>query len=144
MHVRAAHVTDWLARHEHWILGTEFSQEFNESLIKLPWRVNGIRWTHLPHLEFEIPDSTQSQDFWNSFHATPAGGHEFTFLLYGAREPGIACRTREALPDLDLLYSGAPGARYFCGADLSNGTPLPRYDDFAEYDGNGLITAYTP
>ncbi|MFI7318505.1 hypothetical protein [Streptomyces venezuelae] len=91
-----------------------------------------------------MPDDDEWDQFLGEASETPAGRHEYVYLMYSWREPGIVCRTAEALRDIDYLYSSAPGPRYFCGADVSGGTPAPVFRDFAEYGGGDEITAYTP
>ncbi|MFE0130537.1 hypothetical protein ACFWY6_02905 [Streptomyces sp. NPDC059037] len=91
-----------------------------------------------------MPDNNDWEQFLSEAAETPAGQHEHLYIMYSWREPGIVCRTTEALQDIDYLYSSAPGPRYFCGADVSNGSPVLAFSDFAEYDGGDKITAYTP
>ncbi|MFC8171070.1 hypothetical protein [Streptomyces sp. NPDC057325] len=135
---------NWLNDHDHLILDASYSRDFNKVLSGLPWTVNSVRWTTLPHRELEIPDDPLDDNFWEAFKASPIGGHDFTFLMYSGREPGFACRTHDAVPDLDLLYSGAPGSRYFCGVDMGSEGPVLNFKDFAEYDGNGVIKMSMP
>jgi hypothetical protein len=144
MHVKAPHITEWLRDHDHWILGAEVSEEFNSFLSAFPWATGRIRWSQLPHEKVELPDENELEGFVNLMRRTPAGAHELVFLMYSAGEPGIACRTQDALPDLDYLYSGAPGPRYFCGADQEKDAPVPLFAQFAEYDGDLTITSRIP
>ncbi|MFI8963362.1 hypothetical protein ACIGO8_14760 [Streptomyces sp. NPDC053493] len=144
MHIRASHVAEWLADHEHWVLDAESSREFDRLLGEFPWAPSRVRWSHVPHIHIDLPENETDNEFWERFRETPAGRHEYVFLMYSAREPGVVCKAREAIPDLDLLYSGAPGSRYFCGAEAEEGGPTPHFMDFAEYDGLDLVTAYSP
>ncbi|MET9952242.1 hypothetical protein ABZ135_11930 [Streptomyces sp. NPDC006339] len=144
MHTRAEHIIEWLAAHKHWVLDAERSGEFNHLLSTFPWTTSHIRWSSVPHTRIELSDDAASETFWEQFRTTPVGRHQYVFLMYAAHEPGIVCSARDALPDLDLLYSGAPGPRYFCGADLQDGHPKLRFTDFAEYDGLDLVRAYVP
>ncbi|MEU7026457.1 hypothetical protein AB0A60_07140 [Streptomyces sp. NPDC046275] len=145
MHIRAPHIAEWLADHEHWVLDVGYSREFDRLLGEFPWAPSRLRWSNVPHVRIYLPEEDGTpNDFWERFCETPAGRHEYIFLMYSAKEPGIVCRTRDAILDLDLLYSSAPGARYFCGAEAEKGIPVPRFMDFAEYDGLDLVTAYFP
>ncbi|MFE0104777.1 hypothetical protein [Streptomyces sp. NPDC059009] len=153
MHTEREHVRGWLSGREHWILERETSEAFNDFLCRFPWTTSRVRWSEVPHTtrelpEAETPDLPEGDDDWSrfltDFRTLPAGRHDFVFLMYAWREPGIVCATADALQDLDHLYSSAPGPRYFCGADVSEGVVIPVFGDFAEYDdGGGTVTAFT-
>lgn len=144
MHTEQEHIRSWLTGREHWILGKEVSESFDKTLSEFPWTTSHVRWSQVPHTVLRLPDDDNWTPFLGEASRTPAARHAYVYIMYSWREPGILCRTTEALPDIDYLYSSAPGPRYFCGADVSDGTPLPSFRDFAEYDGGDEITAYTP
>ncbi|TPQ20226.1 hypothetical protein [Streptomyces sporangiiformans] len=136
------HIRSWLAGREHWILEKEASDGFNNLLCVFPWVASHVLWSEVPHVTLELPGNDDWDSFHSEFSATPAGRHEFVFVMYSWREPGIVCRTIDAVKGIDYLYSSAPGPRYFCGADAVDGAVHPRYSDFAEYDGANEITAH--
>ncbi|MFE7030824.1 hypothetical protein ACFU9Y_10990 [Streptomyces sp. NPDC057621] len=143
MHVEQEHIQSWLAGREHWTLGKEVSDGFNDFLSKFPWTTSRVLWSEVPHTSLYLPDNDEWEDFLLEFSDLPAGRHEFVFVMYSWREPGLVCRTVDALKDIDYLYSSAPGPRYFCGADVVDGVPRPVYGDFAEYDGADEVIAHT-
>lgn len=142
MHVEQGHIKSWLAGRGHWIVEKEVSDGFNEFLSKFPWATSRLLWSEVSHASLELPEDDNWDDFFLQFSALPAGQHDFMFVMYSWREPGIVCRTADVLKDIDYLYSSAPGARYFCGVDVVNDFPRPIYEDFAEYDGGDEVTMY--
>ena len=139
MDVEASHVREWMLAHDASSLAVEESKSFERYLEALPWAPSHVDWRELPSVEFELLDDWEEMilDF---SQGCPLGRHEYVMVMYDGSQPSILCGTGAGLRDLDLLYSAAPGARYFCGVDLIDGRAIPRYEDFAEFDGFSKVT----
>ncbi|MFJ7148709.1 hypothetical protein ACIQVT_10955 [Streptomyces sp. NPDC100445] len=59
-------------------------------------------------------------------------------VAYAPGREALLCDRDDVLADLDLLYAGAPGARYFCGADLDEDRLVLTVEDFAEFSDQGV------
>ncbi|MET7796108.1 hypothetical protein [Streptomyces decoyicus] len=136
-YVEHQHIKEWLTRHEHEILGAEYSKMLEGYLDTLPWDPSRIQWGDIPHIEIQVPE-TPGVDFLRVCRNTAIGAHEFTMIMYNGSDRSILCRSEEALLDIDLLYFRAPGPRYFCGVDRVDGKLALRAQDFGEYDTSGL------
>lgn len=136
-YVEHEHIKEWLSRHEHEILSTEYSKSLEGYLDTLPWEPSRVRWSDIPHTSIQIPE-TPGTDVLREFRNAAMGAHEFIMIMYNGSDKSILCRPEDALLDIDLLYARAPGPRYFCGADRVNEKIILGARDFGEYDISGL------
>lgn len=128
-----------MSEHKSLQLEETYSAEFERHLNGHPWAPSRLDWRYIGHVEFVMNDSWES-DVIEFSERTPLGRHGHLMLMYSGAEPSLLGFREDALRDLDLIYSASPGARYFCGVDLVDGRPIPRYEDFAEFDGDSKIT----
>jgi len=139
LYIEAPHVVEWRNCHAHRILDATYSSRFEAYLDMLPWAGSHIDWRLIEHHSQEVPVEV-TLDFLESCRRTPWGRHEYLLVMYWGQEPSLLCRTDEAIFDLDLLYSGSPGTRFVCGADLQDGSAILSFREFVEYDGFAQLT----
>lgn len=137
--IERSHIRQWMSEHDCLQLDTPYSADFEQYLNSQPWAPSRLDWRCIRHVEFVMTDFWESEivEFSNRI---PLGLHSYLMLMYSGAEPSLLGIKEDALRDLDLLYSASPGARYFCGVDIVDGRPIPRYEDFAEFDGDSKIT----
>ncbi|WP_430792089.1 hypothetical protein [Actinoplanes sp. G11-F43] len=139
INIERPHVAEWLNRHPHQVLELGFSSEFEAYLNTLPWAGSHIDWRLLDHKSLELPEDIDA-DFIESCRRTPWGRHDYLMIMYSGMEPALLCGTVDAISDIDLLYSGAPGTRFSCGADVNDGRVILNCLEFVEYDGYAEFT----
>lgn len=139
MKIDAAHVRRWISTHETARLDASVSAAFDQYLCGYPWLPSRLDWSQIPFVEFTMEDSWEDRIV--EFAAqTPVGRHSHLMIMFDYDEPSLLTLKDDGLRDLDLLYSGSPGARYFCGADIIEGRCVPCHEDFAEFDGWATVT----
>jgi hypothetical protein len=134
MYIEQPYVTDWLSRHPHQILEQGFSEELEVYLNTLPWASSHVDWGLVAHGSLEVPEEV-NLDFLEKCRQTPWGRHDYLMIMYTGQEPALLCDFTDAVYDLDLLYSGAPGTRFACGAGIDGGAVVLSCREFVEYDG---------
>jgi hypothetical protein len=137
--IEGSHIRQWMSEHESLQLDASYSAEFEQYLNSQPWAPSRLDWRSIGHIEFVMNNSWESKVVEFS-DRTPLGRHSHLMLMYSGAEPSLLGFKEDALRDIDLIYSASPGARYFCGVDIVDGQPIPRYEDFAEFDGDSKIT----
>ncbi|HEV7951242.1 MAG TPA: hypothetical protein VGP24_15885 [Glaciihabitans sp.] len=139
MNIERPHVADWLARHPHRVLDQGFSSELEAYLNTLPWAGSHVDWRLVNHHSLELPEEPDAE-FLKRCRRTPWGRHDYLMIMYSGQEPAILCSITDAVPDMDLLYSGAPGTRFACGAYVVGDAVTLSCSDFVEYDGFAELT----
>lgn len=139
MYIAHDHIVLWCRDHEHRTLDLAVSRGFESYLNSLPWAGSHVDWRRIPSDIFDIPGDVPDH-FLMRLRKSLIGSHDYLILLYNGDEPSLLCRLVDGIADMDLLYSRAPGTRYFCGADVVDGKVIPAYQDFGEFDGFGRIT----
>ncbi|MGH3802845.1 MAG: hypothetical protein ACRDTD_22505, partial [Pseudonocardiaceae bacterium] len=124
--------------HSHRVLDQQASAEFESYLNTFPWGGSQLDWREIPNETLVLPKIVDT-GFITLSRRTPWGKHGHIFVMYNGDEPAILCSTEDAVADLDLLYSGAPGTRFFCGAEINGKETKVVHSDFAEYDGFSKI-----
>jgi hypothetical protein len=139
VNIERPYLADWLNGHPHRVLGLSFSSEFETYLNTLPWAGSHIDWRLVDHSSLDLPDDIDA-DFIERCRRTPWGRHDYLMIMYSGQEPALLCSTVDAVSDMDLLYGGAPGTRFACGADLDAGRVILSCREFVEYDGYAELT----
>ena len=139
MNIERPHVAHWLSRHPHRVLDPGFSSNLEVFLSTLPWAGSHIDWRQVEHASLEIPEEMDA-GFLADCRQTPWGRHDYLMIMYSGHEPALLCSLVDAVSDLDLLYSGAPGTRFSCGADVDGGAVVLSCREFLEYDGRAELT----
>jgi hypothetical protein len=91
------------------------------------------------HGSLQVPEDVDS-DFVEICRGTPWGRHDYLMITYTGQEPALLCKVTDAIADLDLLYSGASGTRFACGADTAGDSVVLSCREFFEYDGHAELT----
>lgn len=138
-YLEGKHLKEWTSSHQHRVLDADYSSEFYSYLRSLPWAGSHIDWRNLSYEETEIPNLVNS-DYIALCKKTPWGMYEYIFIMYAPDEQALLCKTDDAIADLDLLYSAAPGTRFLCGAEIEKKIIRVFHSDFAEYDGFSKLT----
>lgn len=134
MNVYPDYIVEWLDEHDARVLDASFSSFLNAYLNTLPWVASHIDWSTIKWTSLKMPMNVDTK-FIDKCRETPLGSHRHVLIMYAPEEPSILCRLEDAIIDLDLLYSHAPGPRYFCGADVDGEEVTLSCTSFAEFDG---------
>jgi hypothetical protein len=59
-------------------------------------------------------------------------------VAYAPNQEALIGKSDEVLADIDTLYAGSPGARYFCGADIIEDVLTLTVEDFGEFSDEGV------
>lgn len=59
--------------------------------------------------------------------------------MYAPNEQGLVGKFADVVSDLDLLYSGASGYRYFCAVETTGEEIRIQPEYFGEFDGHARI-----
>jgi hypothetical protein len=131
----------WVEEHSGLIVPSRLAQQFHDHLLTLPWLRAGTRldWSGVPSLEVDLETPP-----FPSLEATRLGRHDHVFVMLNLDEQGIVCATELLLENFDLLYAGAMGVEYVCGAELRGGDADLFMNDYAEYDGRHTIRVRLP
>ncbi|MEW2621662.1 hypothetical protein [Streptomyces sp. NPDC048106] len=138
-----AFVQEWFKAHACQLADKGKVQEFFDYLDELPWKTTGLDWDEIPNLFVPFGERDPQPQWVGNFSNTPLGGHKYIMIAYAPGRDGIIGDRDEVLADLDLLYSGSPGPRYFCGADVTQGRTILTVQDFAEFSDEG-VTVHAP
>lgn len=133
-YLEARHVKEWARGRCHRVLDEKYSSDFDKFLCSLPWAGSHIDWRELAYEQIEIPEVVDA-NFLALCRNTDWGSHEYVFIMYNRGCKSLLCKLEDAVTDLDLLYSEAPGTRFICGADVEGESIQIIHADFAEYDG---------
>lgn len=132
------HVREWRAGHRHEVVSGEFAAAFFAYLDTLPWTASRLRWARIPGTPVPFGAGDPQPAWVERFAHTPLSRHDFLMVAYAPAQQALVARTPEVLADIDLLYAASPGARYFCGADLTPDGLSLAVEDFAEFSDSGV------
>lgn len=138
MSIENRFVREWRDNHQCRVVEPERVQEFFDYLHALPWGTSRLNWQSIPHLSIEFGEDDPQPQWATQFSGTPLGRHELLLVAYAPRQEALVGRREEVLADIDLLYAGSPGARYFCGADIRQDALSLTVEDFAEFSDEGV------
>ncbi|MFF7096829.1 hypothetical protein ACFY9A_31205 [Streptomyces rubradiris] len=130
---------EWRNSHSCRIVSPEKAKQLFDYLNSLPWKTSGVDWDEVPGLHVSFGDDDPQPQWVGDFLGTPLGGHEFIMVVYAPGKEALLANRDEVLADLDLLYAEAPGARYFCGADINQDAVTVAVEHFAEFSDSGVI-----
>lgn len=138
MQVKSEHIKRWMTEHESSLADITVSVSFERHLNTLPWAPSHLDWRSIEHVRFEMSEAWEAR-ILGFAERTSMAKHSHLLFLYSAAEPSLVCLKEDGLLDIDLIYYGAPGARYFCGVDLIDGVPTPAFNHLAEFDGFSIV-----
>ncbi|MCL8014598.1 hypothetical protein [Streptomyces sp. AS02] len=116
----------------------EKARRLFDYLDTLPWRTSRLDWGRVPNVFVPFGEGDPQEQWVQEFSKIPVGCHEFIMVAYAPNQEALVGKTHEVLTDIDLLYAGAPGARYFCGADGGEESLCLAVRDFAEFSDEGV------
>lgn len=139
MTITNAHVSKW--RESHWseVVSKEFPRKLFAYLETFPWGGSQILWSDIPNVSVEFGDGDPQPSWVEKFTDTRLLHHDFIMVAYSPDQEALVGRAGDILSDIDLLYAGSPGPRYFCGADFSRGELSIAVEDFAEFSDAGVV-----
>jgi hypothetical protein len=147
MRIEAEHIKRWMTEHPSHQTDTSTSLAFTRYLESFPWLPTRIDWKEIEHATFDMNDydiaSSWEDDIVQFAERTTLINYQYVMLLFGVDEPSLVTEKLPGLRDIDLIYSGTGGARYFCGTEIINRSIHPRYEDFGEFDGVSRIRVRT-
>ncbi|MEU1405022.1 hypothetical protein ABZ471_22145 [Streptomyces sp. NPDC005728] len=138
MGIEHAFVQEWRNTHQCRVVDASKTQELFDYLNNLPWGTSGLNWRNIPNVAIPFGEGDPQPQWTTQFTDTPLGRHEFIMVAYAPQREALVGSREEVLADLDLLYSGSPGARYFCGADVHHEALTLTVADFAEFSDEGV------
>jgi hypothetical protein len=138
-YIDADHIQEWMTNHYHRVLDSLHSSRFERYLNTLPWVSSHVDWDQVENAQLLMPTEVD-RAFLNECRKTPWGQHDHVVIMYTGDQDSLLCRTEDAIADLDLLYSRAPGDRFFCGAELIGTVLNVLHEHFSEYDGHARLT----
>jgi hypothetical protein len=139
MSIENQFVKNWRNTHSCRVVSHREAQQLFDYLNTLPWETSRIDWGETPGIHVPFGDDDPQEQWVDKFHDTPLGRHDFIMVAYAPGKEAILAARDDVLADLDILYAGAPGVRYFCGADIIRDTVIVAAEDFAEFSDNGVI-----
>ncbi|MFE2097370.1 hypothetical protein [Streptomyces sp. NPDC059468] len=131
-------VREWRDSHQCTVVESGKVKEFFDYLNTLPWGASRLRWEGIPNLSIPFGEDGPQSQWATRFSDTPLGRHEFIMVAYAPQREALVGRREEVLADIDLLYAGSPGVRYFCGADIDQKALTLTVEDFAEFSDEGV------
>ncbi|WP_163010694.1 hypothetical protein [Streptomyces dangxiongensis] len=143
MEIENQYVKAWRKSHECKIVSPREVMQLFDYLNTLSWGTSQIDWADTPGLHIPFEEGDPQPEWVDNFSSTPLGRHKFIMVAYAPDKEALLGDRDEVLADLDLLYVGAPGARYFCGADLDQDRLILSVEDFAEFSDRG-VTVHLP
>ncbi|MEV5348131.1 hypothetical protein ACIG54_22220 [Streptomyces achromogenes] len=139
MNIDNQFVKAWRNTHNCKVVSHRKAQQLFDYLNTLPWGVSRIDWSKTPGIQIPFGDDDPQPRWVGHFSDTPLGRHEFIMVAYAPGRDALVAARDDVLADLDILYAGAPGVRYFCGADIDQETVTAAVEDFAEFSDSGVI-----
>ncbi|MFH7338155.1 hypothetical protein [Streptomyces sp. KHY 26] len=143
MDIEHTFVQEWFKAHACQLAEQQKTKELFDYLDGLPWGTSRLDWDEIPHLFIPFGERDPQPQWTSNFSHTPLGRHNYIMIAYAPGRDGIIGDRDEVLADLDLLYSGSPGPRYFCGVDVAQGHTNLAVQDFAEFSDEG-VTVHMP
>ncbi|WP_245877250.1 hypothetical protein [Streptomyces glaucescens] len=131
-------VRQWRAVHRHELAGPDAAQELFDYLDNLPWGASRLSWSSIPNRFIPFGDGDPQPGWVEKFSSTPLKRHPWIMVAYAPGREALIGESDEVLADIDVLYAGSPGARCFCGADISQGSLVPVVADFGEFSDEGV------
>ncbi|MGW6733470.1 hypothetical protein [Streptomyces sp. NPDC055013] len=131
-------VREWRSGHQCKVVDSEKARELFDYLDTLPWVTSRLNWDQVPNNFVQFDEGDPQPQWVQKFSQTPVGGHDFIMVAYSPNQEALIGKTDEVLADIDLLYAGAPGARYFCGVDISEHSTSLAVRDFGEFSDEGV------
>jgi len=125
--VEAEHITDWMSEHGAVVAGPEKAAELVAVVEALPWMALSLDKEAIGG----VMTRDDAPDFEDQVRQARLGRHSHVYVMYAGDELGLIAPLADVLADLDLLYSGAPGYQYLCGASADLRLSP---DDLAEYE----------
>ncbi|MFF4805445.1 hypothetical protein ACFY1U_44870 [Streptomyces sp. NPDC001351] len=138
-YIDSEHLQNWIKSGQASVVSAEVCRDFHDVLLTFPWTPTRIDWGAVEHVTMDL-DEVDNAAVAATARARKAPLHTHVLVLFTPDQPGLVCRTEDALENLDHLYWKAPGARYFCGADASKGRWEYHHHDFGEFDGIAKVT----
>ncbi|SED80954.1 hypothetical protein SAMN05216489_04522 [Streptomyces sp. 3213] len=138
-YIDSEHLESWIEGGQACVAGGDVCQAFHDVLLEFPWTPTRIDWRAVEHVTIDL-DEIDDEAVAATARAQKVPLHTHVLVLFSPDQPGLICETENALENLDHLYWKAPGARYFCGADVDESEWRYHYRDFGEFDGTAKVT----
>lgn len=139
MYIENQFVREWRESHPHRLAPSSEVRKFFEYLDNLHWSGSRLDWSRLSSLHIPFGEGDPQPSWVDNFTNTPIGNHRHLLVAYAPNQDALIARTGELLADIDLLYAGSPGPRYFCGAEIVNERLHLAVEDFAEFSESGVL-----
>lgn len=140
--IEAEHIHEIISEGVAKVVSNEIASEFVRYLEQLSWSKGGasIEWDRVPHFVIDVSAVSDAQRR-ELARKSRAGRRTHLLVLYSSNEPGLLADFKFVIDNYDLLFWGAPGVRYMCGASVSEEKGLVLYcDELVEFDGADRLT----
>ncbi|MET7489579.1 hypothetical protein [Streptomyces sp. NPDC005538] len=143
-YIDSEHLVQWVDSGRASIASAKVCAGFHDFLLELSWRPTQLNWEEIEHDTLDLTELGDA-DLVTLVRRYPVGVHPYVLTMFTPDQPGLICRTEDAIANLDHIYWKAPGFRYFCGVDVSaDGGWACRHEDFGEFDGFARLTLPVP